>query len=153
MITLDIREQDFDVNELYQTLVHTNSTAGAVVMFVGKVRDFSPSGDIAGMYLEHYPEMTENALGRILREAQSRWGLDKVTAIHRIGQLKVDDQIVFVGVSSRHREDAFSAAQYIMDYLKNDVPIWKKELTQSGDQKWATYNQKEQHAKARWRSI
>ena len=152
MITLHISEQDFDVNELYQKLVNTDSTAGAVVMFVGKVRDFSQNSDIAGMSLEHYPGMTENALGNILREAESRWGLGAVTAIHRVGRLSVDDQIVFVGVSSHHREDAFSAAQFIMDYLKNDVPIWKKEFTQSGEQKWATYNQKEQHAKARWRS-
>lgn len=150
VITLSISNEDFDVNEQYQKLTSSNSSAGAVVMFIGKVRDFSKNGDIAGMYLEHYPEMTEYALNNILQEAVSRWQIDKISTIHRVGKLSLNDQIVFVGVTSHHREDAFSAAQFIMDYLKNDVPIWKKEITQSGEQMWATYNQKEQHAKSRW---
>ena len=95
--------------------------------------------------------MTENALKRILHEAENRWELNSVTVIHRVGLLNVDEQIVFVGVRSHHREDTFEAVQFIMDYLKNDVPIWKKELTKSGEQKWAKYNPKEQQAKARWR--
>ncbi|MGQ8364387.1 molybdopterin synthase catalytic subunit MoaE [Glaciecola sp. 1036] len=129
---IKIQQIDFDVGVEYNKLTDANPTDGAVVFFVGLVRDFNQGHEITGMTLEHYPQMAEKQLAAIVDEAKSKWQLGRVSVIHRVGNLQVNDQIVFVGVSSQHREQAFQAASYIMDYLKTRVPIWKKETTNQG---------------------
>ena len=127
-----VQQADFDLNQEYQTLIEGNQTDGAVVTFCGLVRDFNQGHEIIGLTLEHYPAMTLKALEKIETEARERWTLGRVTIIHRVGDLDLGDQIVFVGVSSRHRKDAYAASQFIMDTLKTDAPFWKKERTTTG---------------------
>jgi molybdopterin synthase catalytic subunit len=128
-----VQQQDFDLNDEYQQLRADNQTDGAVVTFVGLVRDFNDGSSVNGLFLEHYPGMTEKSLAQIVEQAKSRWPLGRVRVIHRVGQLELADQIVFVGVTSKHRQAAFSACEFIMDYLKTKAPFWKIETTQSGE--------------------
>lgn len=144
-----MQEQDFDVGLEYSNLIDSNATDGAVVCFAGLVRDFNQGNMVHGLTLEHYPGMTEKALLEIVTEAKSRWSLGKVRVIHRVGDLDLGDQIVFVGVTSRHREAAFEANQFIMDFLKNRAPFWKKERTNSG-QRWVEAEDKDKKAQERW---
>ena len=97
-----------------------------MVSFVGYVRDFNDGLDVAGMFLEHYPGMTEKALGKIAIEAEERWPLLKLEVLHRIGALEPGEPIVFVGAASAHRQAAFDACAFVMDYLKTRAPFWKK---------------------------
>ncbi len=122
MIT--IQKHDFDVAHEYQNLLQENTTGG-VVIFSGLVRDFSEHHD--HLTIQHYPNMTESVLEKIEAEAQQRWPLLETRIIHRVGKLSVNDQIVFVGVSSAHRKAAFSACEYMIDILKTQAPFWKKE--------------------------
>lgn len=147
MIT--VQKEDFDVGLEYSKLISNNSTDGAVVCFTGLVRDFNQGNSVQGLTLEHYPGMTEKALSDIVAEAKSRWPIGKVRLIHRIGNLDLSEQIVFVGVTSRHREAAFEANQFIMDFLKNKAPFWKKERTTSGE-RWVEAEDKDKKAQERW---
>ena len=132
MIT--ISKQDFNAGDEITALHEANDDDGAVVTFTGQVRNQNNNQDVTGLFLEHDPGMTEKALKRISENAKQRWSIGRVRVIHRIGQLYVGDNIVFVGVTSKHRGDAFSAAEYIMDYLKIEAPFWKKETTAKGEQ-------------------
>ena len=129
-----IQIEDFDLTEEVKFLrdAPKGEMPGAVVTFTGIVRDLYQDKNIISLTLEHYPGMTERELNRILDEAKSRWPLGKVTVIHRVGRLEAGDNIVFVGCSSAHRDAAFEAARYIMDYLKTDAPFWKAEETECG---------------------
>ena len=147
---ISVQEKDFDVGKEYQQLVESDTCAGAVVFFVGRVRDMNLDQSVSGLYLEHYPGMTEKVLGDILAKARQRWDLLSVKIIHRIGQLKLGDQIVFVGVTSVHRDSAFQAAEFLMDFLKTEAPFWKKELNSKGDAAWLDANQKDEMAGKRW---
>ncbi len=131
MIT--ISEADFNSGKEIEALQQGNDKDGAVVTFTGQVRKQNNEQDVSGLFLEHYPGMTEHSLEKIIVQAKARWAINRVRVIHRIGQLRVGDNIVFVGVTSEHRGDAFSAAEFIMDYLKVDAPFWKKETTASGN--------------------
>ena len=99
--------------------------------------------------LEHYPGMTEKSLAKIIDTAKARWSLERVRVIHRIGSLTVEDIIVYVGVSSAHRESAFEACRFIMDYLKTEAPFWKKEITPDGEV-WVEAREKDQRAREHW---
>jgi molybdopterin synthase catalytic subunit len=149
MLKIQIQTNDFDINQEIKTL-KTTSDIGAVVSFVGFVRDVA-SDNIDKMTLEHYPTMSENALENIAKKAQNRWELSGITIIHRVGDLKVDEQIVLVITTSKHRKDAFNSCEFIMDYLKTDAPFWKKEYKKSGA-KWVTANDKDNKAKTKWQS-
>ena len=144
-----VQEQDFDVQSLYDSLCVANKT-GAVAMFVGRVRDFSDDPAQSSFILEHYPGMTEHNLEKIVAEANQRWTLLDVKAVHRVGKLSVDDQIVFVGVSSAHRAEAFAACDFIMDYLKSRAAFWKKEVTPEGEQ-WVEAKASDEASLDRWR--
>lgn len=120
-----VQTQDFSVAEEYAKLAD-NPGCGAVVTFVGKVRDFGDNQGVTQMELEHYPGMTEAVLEQIEAEARQRWPLDEVIIIHRVGSLALTDQIVFIGVSSAHRKAAFAACEYLIDFLKTRAPFWKK---------------------------
>lgn len=120
-----IQTNDFDQGAEYRRLAQ-GCDAGAVVTFVGRVRDFSGGADET-LWLEHYAGMTEKVLQELVSQAQQRWDLLDVTVIHRIGQLQPGDQIVLVGVSASHRKAAFAACEYLMDFLKTEAPFWKRE--------------------------
>lgn len=144
-----IQEGDFDVGEEYKALVNNDTSAGAVVTFVGRVRDLNLARNVQGLHIEHYPGMTEKSLQAIVEEARLRWNILRFKIIHRIGDLHLGDNIVFVGVTSAHREDAFSAADFLMDYLKTRAPFWKKELTDQGSV-WIESQDKDVIAAKRW---
>ena len=149
MDLISVQTQDFDIADEYKTLCSYNTQAGAVVFFSGLVRDRNESSDVTGLFLEHYPGMTERALADIVEQARHRWPIFQVRLIHRVGQLDINDQIVFVGVSSAHREAAFDACRFIMDFLKTDAPFWKKETRTSG-QVWIETQSKDRDAKRSW---
>lgn len=133
-MTVRIQENDFNIADEVSKLteIPKGQVPGALVTFTGIVRDIYQGHEIKSMTLEHYPGMTERELNHILDQAKSRWPLGKVTIIHRVGKLKPADNIVFVGCTSAHRDAAFEAARFIMDYLKTDAPFWKAEEKESG---------------------
>lgn len=147
--SIAVQTQDFDVGHEYTDLIANDTSAGAVVFFIGRVRDMNHARDVKSMSLEHYPGMTENILQKILEEAKRRWGLIAARIVHRVGELQVGDQIVFVGVTSMHREHAFQAAEFLMDFLKTQAPFWKKEITNQGAV-WIDENIKDIEATQRW---
>ena len=122
---------------------------GAIASFVGLARDMNEGSGVAAMTLEHYPGMTEKALAALVDEAISRWALLDVTVIHRVGRLLPGDSIVLVVVASSHRGEAFTACEFIMDYLKTRAPFWKKEETAEGE-RWVDARVSDDAAAARW---
>ncbi|CAM3145493.1 MULTISPECIES: molybdopterin synthase catalytic subunit MoaE [Moritella] len=146
---IQIQTEDFDLAAEYAALGKSHST-GAVVTFIGKVRDFNQGDSVSGLTLEHYPGMTEKSLAKILVEAETRWSIQGVKVIHRVGELALGDQIVFVGVASMHRGDAFQACEFIMDYLKTQAPFWKKEATEAGSH-WVDARETDTTAADRWK--
>ena len=126
-----------------------NPGIGAIASFIGLVRNENDGSAVASMTLEHYPGMTEKALAGIVAEAGSRWEVLECTVIHRYGELKPADQIVFVAVASGHRGDAFAACEFIMDYLKTRAPFWKKEQTPQGA-RWVEAHASDNEAAGRW---
>jgi len=146
---IQIQTEDFDLAAEYAALGKSHST-GAVVTFIGKVRDFNQGDNVSGLTLEHYPGMTEKSLAKILVEAETRWSIQGVKVIHRVGELALGDQIVFVGVASMHRGDAFQACEFIMDYLKTQAPFWKKEATEAGSH-WVDARETDTTAADRWK--
>ena len=145
-----VQTQDFDIAHEYQLMRHGNQQDGAIVFFTGLVRDFNQGNDVTGLFLEHYPGMTEKALQDIVDQAKSRWPINRVRVIHRVGQLYLADQIVYVAVSGKHREAAFDACRFIMDFLKNRAPFWKKETTTQGDV-WVEALEKDKTAMDKWK--
>lgn len=147
---ISVQTADFDLSALYQRLLTDTPQIGAIVTFTGLVRDLNLGDAVAGLYLEHYPGMTEKSLLSIANEAHARWSLMRVELIHRVGQLAPADQIVYVGVSAGHRGDAFAACEFIMDYLKTRAPFWKRESTPGGD-RWVDARDADQQAADRWK--
>ena len=150
---IQIQAEDFDVGQELKKISSGDSGIGAVCSFVGLVRDFSgqQEGDkkISSMTLEHYPGMTEKQLEKIECDARARWELSEVIIIHRIGALAPGDQIVLVVVASAHRDAAFEAARFIMDFLKTKATFWKKEETGSGA-KWVEAKSSDSDSVQRW---
>lgn len=143
-----VQTADFDLATEYAALSESYQT-GAIVTFVGKVRDMNQGDAVNSLTLEHYPMMTEKALQRIVDHAKERWPLLSCTVIHRVGKLELGDQIVLVGVASQHREAAFHACQFIMDYLKTQAPFWKKEQTPDGT-RWVDAKDGDTQAAQQW---
>lgn len=152
-ISIDVQEADFDLGAEYQALSQKHSI-GAVVTFVGKVRDMNLGDTVQTLTLEHYPAMTQKALQEVCEEAGQRWPLLGTRVIHRVGRLETGDQIVLVGVASMHRGAAFEACEFIMDNLKSRAPFWKKETihkTNAPDEtRWIDARQSDQDAISRW---
>ena len=144
-----IQQEDFQVQALHDWLSQNNTRDGAIVTFVGLVRDFNQGNKVKGLYLEHYPSMVEKSLNNIIERARTRWSIGRVCVVHRVGELTLNDNIVFVGVSAEHRKTAFEACQFVMDYLKSQVPIWKKEQGSDG-QYWVKPNDTEALEFAKW---
>ncbi len=144
-----IQESDFDVSAEIATLRKGDPRVGAVVTFLGTVRDMNDGSQVKGMTLEHYPGMTEKSLQEILDQAKARWDIYQTLVIHRVGPLLPEDQIVLVAVTSAHRGEAFAACEFIMDYLKTAAPFWKKEDTPEGA-RWVDARVTDETAMARW---
>ena len=150
-MSVAIQEYDFDLADELATLRSGSSKAGALVSFVGLVRDFSNDGKIENIFLEHYPGMTEKALEKIIQEATIRWNLLGVRVIHRVGELRPNDQIVLVATTALHRGEAFSGCEFIIDYLKTAAPFWKKEQTGQAA-KWLETRDSDVQRMEHWRS-
>ncbi|MFN0305754.1 MAG: molybdopterin synthase catalytic subunit MoaE [Burkholderiales bacterium] len=151
MPTVRIQHEDFDVGAEITRLRAGRTDVGAVATFIGVCRDRNDGAQVATMTLEHYPGMTEKAIAAIINAALTRWKIDDATVIHRVGELCPTDQIVLVVVIGGHRGDAFSACEFIMDYLKTQAPFWKKEQTPDGA-RWVDARSTDDDAAARWRS-
>ena len=148
-IKIKIQNEDFDVSDEIKIL-HQNNT-GAIVNFIGVVRGYDEKNNqiINSMTLEHYPGMTESEIEKIVFESFQRWELTGVTVIHRVGNLKPADQIVFVGVSSKHRQNAFDGCNFIMDWLKTKAPFWKVEEN-NNKKNWVCFNENDNQALKKW---
>ncbi|HSQ03026.1 MAG TPA: molybdopterin synthase catalytic subunit MoaE [Burkholderiales bacterium] len=148
-MSVRVQAEDFDAGAEIAAMRRGNPAIGAVVSFVGAVRDVNEGDAVSGMTLEHYPGMTEKAIGKIVTEALGRWKIADVKVIHRIGTLKPGDQIVLVVVAGAHRGDAFAACEFVMDYLKTRAPFWKKEQTRAGS-RWVDARASDDASAERW---
>jgi molybdopterin synthase catalytic subunit len=149
-MTVRVQREDFDIAAEIAALTRERNDIGGIVSFTGIVRDRTPAGEpITAMTLEHYPGMTESELARIEAEARARWPLEDVTIIHRYGRLLPGDSIVLVVTASAHRDAAFEAARFLMDYLKTSAPFWKKEERASGAS-WVEARAEDDTAAERW---
>jgi len=148
-MSVSVQTEDFDVSGELASLRAGNAGVGAVVSFVGTVRDISADETVSMMELEHYPGMTEKALADIVAQARQRWPLLAVRIVHRVGPLKPMDQIVLVAVAAAHRAEAFSACEFMLDCLKVSAPIWKREETASGS-RWVGAREADTRAAERW---
>lgn len=146
---VSVQEADFDVGAEIAALSAGRPEVGAVASFVGLVRDVNDRSGVRAMTLEHYPGMTERSLTDIIEQAKRRWSVLGMRVIHRYGRLEPTDRIVFVGVASSHRGDAFAACEFIMDYLKTRAPFWKREETPEGA-RWVDAREADDSAAARW---
>jgi molybdopterin synthase catalytic subunit len=144
-----VQTQDFDLTTEVAQLRAGDPKVGAIVTFIGTVRDMNDGTGVAEMELEHYSGMTEKALEDIVVQAKARWSIFDALVIHRVGPLKPLDQIVLVAVTSAHRGEAFAACEFIMDYLKTQAPFWKKEQTPNGA-RWVDARATDDKALAKW---
>ncbi len=147
-ISIQVQSSDFSFSDEYKKL-SASTQVGAIVTFVGKVRDMNLGDDVTGLSLEHYPGMTERVLFQLAEQAEARWDLLDIQVIHRIGDLDIGDQIVLVGVTSLHRGDAFEACHFLIDLLKTQAPFWKKERTRDS-YRWLTARQQDHTAAQQW---
>lgn len=148
-MSVRVQTEDFNAGDEIKRLQGARRDIGAVVSFVGLVRDINDGDTVAQLKLEHYPGMTEKALNKIVEQAKARWNIMDVLVIHRVGTLQPCDQIVLVAVAGAHRGEAFAACEFVMDYLKTEAPFWKKELTPTGE-RWVEAKESDDSAKARW---
>lgn len=148
-MSIRIQTAAFDPGEELNALHAAQAGIGAVVGFVGYVRDYNEGREVSDLFLEHYPGMTEKALQKIANEAHQRWPLLRLEILHRIGLLSAGEPIVFVGVASAHRQAAFDGCNFVMDYLKTRAPFWKKETASDGA-RWVESRDTDQIAAQRW---
>ena len=149
-LTVSVQQGDFDFKHEHALLVSGDKGVGAVVAFIGMVRDLNLAEDVVALELEHYPGMTEKSLLRIAEQAAQRWSLQAARIVHRVGKMYPGDQIVMVLTASEHRGDAYEANQFMMDYLKTEAPFWKKEWTPEGP-RWIEARDSDDHAAAKWK--
>jgi molybdopterin synthase catalytic subunit len=144
-----VQREDFDVGAEIARLTEGRHEIGGIVSFVGVVRDAAQGDRIGAMTLEHYPGMTEKKLGEIEAEARRRWQLDASLIIHRYGRLEPGDRIVLVVTASAHRQAAFEACEFLVDWLKTKAPFWKLEETSNGS-RWVEAQSSDDDAAKRW---
>ena len=155
---ISIQTEDFNLDDEYNSLRQRAGDPGAIVTFAGLVREIydqdagngDGDGKVNSLYLEHYPGMTEKCLQDICEKASLKWPVLALRVIHRVGDLSAKDQIVFVGVATAHRKDAFEAAQFIMDYLKSNAPFWKKQSSDATSN-WVESRQSDVDSLERWK--
>ena len=143
--TIRVQREDFDLNREVAALAG-DGEAGAVASFTGHVRK---EKDLSTLTLEHYPHMTEAEIGRVVAEAGTRWPLTGVTVVHRVGALKPGERIVLVAAASQHRQAAFAACEFVMDYLKTHAPFWKEEA-RGQEHHWVEHRASDDEAAKRW---
>ena len=148
-MSVRVQEADFDLSTEISALRQARPDLGAVVAFIGLVRDVNAGASVSEMHLEHYPAMTQKALESIVDQAKQRWDIQDALVIHRVGRLLPTDQIVLVAVSGAHRAPAFQACEFMMDYLKTQAPFWKKEQTPHGAH-WVEARDSDDAAIRRW---
>ena len=146
---VQVQTADFDLSTEIAAMRRARPTFGAVVAFIGLVRDLNAGARVSEMTLEHYPAMTQKILESIAIQAEQRWDIDDVLVIHRVGRLIPTDQIVLVAVGGAHRGPAFQACEFIMDYLKTQALFWKKEQTDEGGH-WVEARATDEAAAQRW---
>ena len=148
----EVRVQAEPLDALTETapVFNGNSAVGGVVSFIGLMRDLNQGDQVTSMTLEHYPGMTEKALADIVGEAGTRWELEAVRLIHRVGEVRPQDPIVLVAVASAHRGEAFRACEFIIDYLKTRAPFWKREQTADGSARWVEARVSDDEAADAW---
>lgn len=151
-ITSRVQTQSFEIAYEIEALNQGRTDIGALVSFLGYVRDFNEKPDVVALTLEHYPGMTEQALDEIQLKATQRWSLLGTRVIHRVGRLEPADPIVLVLAASSHRQNAFDACNFIIDQLKTHAPFWKKEHTASGEY-WVSARNSDEHAAKRWNDL
>ncbi|MES9994445.1 MAG: molybdopterin synthase catalytic subunit MoaE [Candidatus Thiodiazotropha sp.] len=149
MNSVSIQAEPFDPNRELDLLRGNDSAIGAVVTFIGLMRDINQGDRVERLYLEHYPGMTERALQKIVDEACSRWEIQHCRVVHRVGALLPKDPIVLVAVASQHRKEAFQACEFVIDYLKTKAPFWKKETTAEGE-RWVDARESDDAATLAW---
>jgi molybdopterin synthase catalytic subunit len=150
-VAVRVQREDFDIGSEVRRLTAGRTDIGAIVTFTGTVRSGNDGAAITTMTLEHYPGMTEAELARVEAEAGKRWPLQASLIVHRVGELKPGDNIVLVVTASAHREAAFSAAEFLMDYLKMRAPFWKKETRADGEGHWVDARDSDESAAKRWK--
>ena len=148
-VTIRIQEADFDTAREIAVLTHGRTDIGALVTFSGICRGSERGEDIAALTLEHYPGMAEAEIARHAEQAMSRWPLQGLTVIHRSGRIRPGENIVLVVTASQHRQAAFEAAEFLMDYLKTSAPFWKREERAEGTN-WVEARDHDNAAAARW---
>lgn len=149
--TILVQNNDFDANQLTQSLFDSGKgQTGAIVSFIGYVRDYQPNQTTDTLFLEHYPGMCEREITELCNQAMQRWDIIDCTVVHRVGELPYTDQIVYVGVSSVHRGQAFMACEFIIDTLKTRAPFWKRETLKDGDSFWVQQNESDARKTASW---
>lgn len=149
-MSIRVQTEDFDIAAEIANLRANRTDIGAIVTFTGTVRDMAKGKPITNMSLEHYPGMTEKQLEEITNKANARWPLAGSTIIHRYGALKPGDNIVLVITLSSHRQAAFEAAEFLMDFLKSKAPIWKKETSLKDEANWVDARESDEEALTRW---
>jgi len=148
-----VQEKDFDAAALTAELrAATAGKAGAIVAFTGYVRDYAPDAPTHTLFLEHYPGMCEREITELCETARQRWDILQCRVVHRVGELHHKEQIVFVGVASAHRGQAFRACEFIIDTLKTRAPFWKRETLDSGKQFWVQQRESDARKTASWES-
>ncbi|MCF8467508.1 MAG: molybdenum cofactor biosynthesis protein MoaE [Sneathiella sp.] len=147
-----VEREIFDIGAEIEALTAGRTDIGAVVSFTGLVRDFNDGSPVTGLTLEHYPGMTERELEKIENEARNRWNLQVSLIIHRYGDMALGEPIVLVVTASPHRQDAFDAALFLMDWLKTKAPFWKQETSTEGETTWVKERQSDFNAAHRWKS-
>jgi molybdopterin synthase catalytic subunit len=149
MQSIQVQTEPIAIAAEQEALAHGRPQVGALVTFVGLMRDCNAGEAVSAMTLEHYPGMTEKALGAIAAEAAERWDLEAIRIVHRVGPLTPQEAIVFVGVASRHRGEAFRACEFLIDALKTRAPFWKQETTAHGS-RWVEARETDDAAAQRW---
>ncbi len=144
-----VQNDDFDLKLEHTKLLANDHGIGAVVAFIGMVRDLNLADDVVALELEHYPGMTEKTLMNIVHQAEQRWSLQAARIVHRVGKMYPGDQIVMVLTASTHRQDAYDANIFMMDFLKTEAPFWKKEWTADGP-RWIEARTTDEDAAAKW---
>lgn len=145
-----VQRDDFDVGAEVRALAKDRTDIGAIVTFTGVMRSDNDGASVTAMTLEHYPGMTEAELARVEEDARTRWPLQACLVVHRVGKLRPGDNIVLVVTASAHREAAFAAAEFLMDYLKTRAPFWKKETRADGVERWVDARDSDETAAGRW---
>lgn len=149
-VSITVTSEPLDLDAGVFGSLTVDPATGAVATFTGLMRDLNEGDRVEQMVLEHYPGMTEKALREIADDAIARWDLQRVRIVHRVGELRPTDPIVFVAVASAHRGDAFAACEFLMDFLKTRAPFWKREQLAGGSQRWVAARDSDTHAADRW---